>query len=339
MSTNEDALVDMIRAAFPTYERGVGIGDDAAIVPVDSPLVVTTDMLVEDVDFTASIPIEFIARKSLAVNLSDLAAMGAVPTAFLLTLGIPRDMASLMPRFVASLASAAAKARIDLVGGDLSAASKLTISITAFGRLAAGNRPLLRSGAHPGDRLFLSRPVGGSAAGLALLARGWTIDANGFAGAPPDLPRSLGYEHREFAASAIHRHVAPEAETELGVALARNDAATACIDVSDGLSTDLHRLCKASAVGAVVEWERIPPFNDLNRLGGTLGIDYAGAMLDGGEEYALLFTSTLREAELSGRLSRPVYSIGRITERGEIVLLRNEKEAPLPARGFDHFAS
>lgn len=336
MSTNEDALVDMIRAAFPACERGVGIGDDAAIVPVDSPLVVTTDMLVEDVDFTASIPIEFIARKSLAVNLSDLAAMGAIPTAFLLTLGIPRDMASLMPRFVASLASAAANARVDLVGGDLSAASKLTISITAFGRLAVEDRPLLRSGARPGERLFLSRPVGGSAAGLALLERGWTIDANSLAGAPPDLP--LGYEHREFAASAIHRHVAPEPETELGVALARSGAASACIDVSDGLSTDLHRLCKASGVGAVVEWERIPPFNDLTRLGGTLGIDYAGAMLDGGEEYALLFTSTLREAELSSRFSRPVYSIGRITERREVVLLRNEKEGPLLARGFDHFA-
>jgi thiamine-monophosphate kinase len=336
---NEDSLIEMIRAAFPRFERGIGIGDDAALVEVESPLVVTTDMLIEDIDFTSSIPLELVARKSLAVNLSDLAAMGAVPFAFLLSLGIPRDMVPQVPRFIESLAAAASRARIDLVGGDLSSAAKLTISITAFGRLAVPGRTLLRSGAQPGDRIFVSRPLGGSAAGLALLQRGWTIDASGGVAPPAEITRALGYEHLEFAASAIYRHAAPEAETELGIALAKIPDVTACIDVSDGLSTDLHRLCKASGTGATIEWERVPSFGDLNRLAGLLGINYVDATLNGGEEYALLFTSGLREAELSSRLGRPVYSIGRMTGKPDILLQRDDRETPLEAKGFDHFVS
>lgn len=336
---NEDALIDMIRTAFPRFDRGVGIGDDAAVLEVENPLVVTTDMLVQDVDFTLATPIEFVARKSLAVNLSDLAAMGAVPAWFLLTIGLPQDMTPLMSRFIGALASAASRAKIDLVGGDLSAAPALIVSITAFGRLPASRRPLLRSGARPGDRLFVSRPLGASAAGLSLLQRGWSIDSGGAVAPPPDAPAAIGYEQHEFAASAIHRHVAPEAETDLGIALGQMPEVTSCIDISDGLSTDLRRLCNASGVGAAVEWDRVPPFDDLDRLAGALGINWVDAMLHGGEELALLFTSRLREAELSNRLARPVYAIGRITEAGGVVLRRDEKETPLPARGFDHFGS
>jgi thiamine-monophosphate kinase len=140
------------------------------------------------------------------------------------------------------------------------------------------------------------------------------------------------YAEREFIESAIRRHLEPEAEVALGLKLV--GIATSCIDVSDGLSTDLHHLCDASSVGAAIERERIPVFPDLQRSGPQLGINVRNAVLHGGEEYALLFTSSLRESELSMRVGRPVYAIGRIVEERGV---RIDGE-PLPPSGFDHFA-
>jgi thiamine-monophosphate kinase len=120
----------------------------------------------------------------------------------------------------------------------------------------------------------------------------------------------------------------------LGIALAQIETVSSCIDISDGLSTDLHHICDASGVGADIERARVPVFPDLDRAGPQLGIDVRRAVLHGGEEYALLFTSSMRESELSARVGRPVYAIGRITkERG--VRLDGQ---PLEAGGFDHFA-
>ncbi|MDQ6800722.1 MAG: thiamine-phosphate kinase, partial [Acidobacteriota bacterium] len=281
--------------------------------------VITTDMLVEDVDFTRVVPIEFVARKSLAANLSDLAAMGATPAYAVVALGAPAWLD--IPSFMQAMAEAAKMYSIEIVGGDLSRAEKMIVSITAIGR---ATRPLLRSGAKAGDRVYVSRPLGASAAGLALLKRGWSLEP------PPDLP----YAQREFAAAIIRRHIDPEPEVALGIALASIEAVTACIDISDGLSTDLHHLCESSGVGAEIERERIPVFQDLRSAGPTLGIDVRNAVLNGGEEFALLFTSTLRESDLSERAGRPVYAIGRITKEKEV---RIDGE-PLRAGGFDHFA-
>ena len=122
------------------------------------------------------------------------------------------------------------------------------------------------------------------------------------------------------------------------MALARISEVTSCIDVSDGLSTDLHHLCDASECGAEIEKERIPVFPDLPSYGAKFGINVKDAVLHGGEEYALLFTSSLRESDLSTRLGRPVYAIGRITKAREVVLKENGLARPLEARGWDHFA-
>ncbi|HEX9500055.1 MAG TPA: thiamine-phosphate kinase [Thermoanaerobaculia bacterium] len=307
---NENEIIARLSRLFPR------IGDDAAVV---DDLVITTDMLVEDVDFTRAIPMEFVARKSLAANLSDLAAMGATPAYAVVALGAPAWLD--IPSFMQAMAGAAAKYAIEIVGGDLSRAEKMIVSITALGRAA---RPLLRSTAKPGDRIYVSRPLGASAAGLALLKRGWSLEP------PPDLP----YGQREFAAAIIRRHVDPEPEVALGIVLASIEAVTACIDISDGLSTDLHHLCEASGVGAEIERERIPVFPDLRSAGPALGIDVRNAVLNGGEEFALLFTSSLRESELSERAGRPVYAIGRITKEKEVRI----DGQPLRAGGFDHFA-
>ncbi|HKO56272.1 MAG TPA: thiamine-phosphate kinase [Thermoanaerobaculia bacterium] len=297
----EAEIVARLRELFPR------VGDDAAVV---GEQVITTDMLIEDVDFTRSIETRFIARKSLAVNLSDLAAMGARPLHAVVAVGIPEWLD--VNAFFDALAAAAKEWRIEIVGGDLSKADKLIISVTAIGE---AKQPLMRSGARAGDRVYVSRPIGGSAAGLQFLM---------------NPPQTTAYMQREVVESAIRRHVDPEPELDLGLRLA--GVATSCIDISDGLSTDLHHLCEASNVGARIERARIPVFPGLTEA--RLGIDVRKAVLHGGEEYALLFTSPLREAELSAKVRRPVYAIGRINA-GREVLLDGE---PLEAGGFDHFA-
>jgi thiamine-monophosphate kinase len=235
-------------------------------------------------------------------------------------LGIPPWALQKLDPFLVALAECARRYDIDLVGGDLSASEKLIIAITATGWVSG--RPLLRSGANVGDRLYVSRPLGGSAAGLALLKRGWS-----------DLPHDLPYAQREFAASAIRQQIDPEPEVKLGIELAAIGEVSACIDISDGLSTDVHHLCDASGVGADIERQRIPPFPDLLETGKALGIDVRNAVLHGGEEYALLFTSSLRESQLSMRTGRPVYAIGKIVaEKG----VRIDGQ-PLAAGGYDHF--
>jgi thiamine-monophosphate kinase len=333
MGRKEEALVGRIRTIFDVAPIAVAIGDDAAVLEVAGPIVVTNDLLVEDVDFTRMIPMEMIGRKALAANLSDLAAMGARPLHFVLALAIPHDLLGEIDRLLQAMAELARSSGITLIGGDLSSAAKLTISITAFG---ATPRPLLRSGAQPGDRIYVSRPLGGSAVGLHLLGAGWSITASGDA-QPPD-SAALGYALREFGAAAMRHHCAPAAEVELGVRLGAIDQVTACLDISDGLSTDLHRLCAASSVGADIEWERVPLFPDLMQSGRALGVSPEEAALHGGEEFALLFTSSLRESELSQMLGRPVYAIGRIRRDPGVTLFRGEASVPLGDHGFDHFA-
>ena len=286
------------------------IGDDAAVV---GDQVLTTDMLVEDVDFTREISIRFIARKSLAVNLSDLAAMGAQPAVALVALALPPWAVAQADEMLTAYAEMARDFGIEIVGGDFSRAEKLTISVTAIGNVIT--RPLLRSGAKNGDRVYLSRPIGGSAAGLQLL----NVEGS-------------SYAEKEFIKSAVRRQIDPEPEVALGMALAKLPQITACIDLSDGLSTDLHNLCQASHCGAEIEKQRIPVFADLQTHARSLKLDVRDLVLNGGEEYALLFTSSMREAELSSAVGRPVYGIGRITESGVTI-----DGKPLLPGGFDHF--
>jgi thiamine-monophosphate kinase len=300
---SERDLIARIRELFPRA------GDDAAII---GNQVITNDVLVENIDFTRAVPLRLIARKSLTINLSDIAAMGARPQYALVAIG-SRDEED-ASTIVEEIAIAAKENDVEIVGGDLSRAERLFISITLIGE---ASHPILRSGAKRGDRIYLSRPIGGSAAGLSLLQRG---------------TEGGDYAEREFIESAKRRHLEPEAEVALGRKLV--GIATSCIDVSDGFSTDLHHLCDASQVGAMIDGDRIPPFADLPRYGPRLGINVRDAVLHGGEEYALLFTSMLRESELSARVGRPVYAVGRVTEERE-VRINGEILEP---RGFDHFA-
>jgi thiamine-monophosphate kinase len=300
---SEQDVIRRIRELFPRA------GDDAAVI---GRQLITNDVLVENVDFASDTPLRFVARKSLVANLSDIAAMGGRPQYAIVAIGSPDEARA--AALIEELAVAAREQNVEIIGGDLSRAVELFVSITLIGEAA---QPILRSGARRGDRIYLSRPIGGSAAGLSLLKRG---------------TEAADYAEREFIESAKRRHLEPEAEVDLGLKLA--SFATSCIDVSDGLSTDLHHLCDASKTGALIDGDRIPAFPDLPRFGPKLGINVRDAVLHGGEEYALLFTSSLRESELSARVGRPVYAIGRVTEERAIMM----NGAPLESRGYDHFA-
>ncbi|MDX1583708.1 MAG: thiamine-phosphate kinase [Thermoanaerobaculia bacterium] len=329
----EDALVDKIRSRFGgTREGSLGIGDDAAILSDPRPAVLTTDILIEEIDFFTTTPRWFVGRKALSANLSDLAAMGAEPDSFLLTLATPRSQLATLEDLLDGMAEKASDFRIALAGGDLSEAERMIVSITAIGRVRSG-RALLRSEARPGDSLFVSRPLGGPAAGLELLRKGWSLDRN----LDLSTPRDVSYEIRELGASVLRSHLDPTPEVELGLALAKLDEAGACIDLSDGVSRDLARICEASGVGAVIDWERVPTVPDLDRLGPRLGVDPFRCALHGGEEFSLLFTARSAEAQLSQTLGRPVYRIGKIEKGGGVRLNRAGRVEPLPPLSFDHF--
>ncbi len=303
----------------------VGPGDDAAVVPVESgDLVITTDLVVEGVDFLPRTDPEAIGRRALAVNLSDLAAMGARPEFFLLSIGFAAQKGEDFPLAVARGAlSRARPLGVNLIGGDLSSSPQTIVSIALWGR--AESRPVLRSGASAGDLLFVSGFPGRAAAGLSL-ARGL-----------PDIPASLASEQAEELLAAYHD---PEPRVALGLELSRRRLWSAAIDVSDGIGVDAGRLARASSLRAVVERERLPVSPALAAFAATRRKDPAAWILGGGDDYELLFAAPESALEAIGTLSSrevPITRIGRL-EKGEGAVLRGGgKDRDISSSGHDHF--
>ena len=334
-SLGEDAWIARLarrlgHAAPPPPE---GIGDDAARLRprAGRDLVWTTDLLVEDVHFRRRwAPPRLLGRKALAVNLSDLGAMGAVPRAFLLALAAPDSLpVSWLDAFAAGLADTARRAGAYCAGGDTTASrDRLSIGVSAIGEVRRG-RLLTRRGARPGDGLWVSGPLGAAATGLRLLEAGQTLDRPG--------PRG----ERAVRVRALRAHLDPQPPLGLGPWLADRGRARAAIDLSDGLAIDLGRLCAASGVGAVIELTSVPVHPAARRLAAEVGAEPLELALEGGEEYALLFAvPRRRESELRHLPpnigSRPL-RIGNVTAKG--VRLRGEdgRERPLRPRGYRHF--
>jgi thiamine-monophosphate kinase len=309
----------------------LGIGDDAAVLrlPPRAEILITTDLLTEGVHFRSrDIPGRLLGRKALAVNLSDIAAMGGVPHAFVVSLGLPRATPLAYARAVAAgLIEQARRHRVALVGGDTCTARALFVDVTLLGLVEPG-RAVRRSGARPGDALYVSGRLGASAAGLAVL------------------PRARRGGRRAAARSAVGRralraHFDPSPRVALGRALGLTGLASAMIDLSDGLSADLGHLCRESRAGAVIEEEAVPVAPEARAL---LGSDAAlRAALAGGEDYELLFAARPGRDHLVARLARrlavPVTRIGVVLprRRGVGVLGRDGRYRALPPAGFEHF--
>ncbi|MDD8027820.1 MAG: thiamine-phosphate kinase [Acidobacteriota bacterium] len=319
--TGERELIKLIRRLFPSSRREVmrGIGDDAAVIrPGKTPWVLTKDLLVEDVDFRRSLhPPFLLGRKSLAVNLSDAAAMGARPALALLGLGLPPDLDLAWVReFLRGFRSRAREHGVDLVGGDLSASREIIVSVTV---LATAAKTIGRGGARPGDRLYVSGTLGDAALGFALIEKG---KAGGRA-----------------AAGLRRAFLDPSPRVELGLDLARLDLPSAMIDMSDGLSVDLAHLCEESGTGAEVDLARIPLSGEMVRLGGKKALDYA---LNGGEDFELLFAArpTRRNESRLEEMGRrhAVTPIGRIVAgRGLTAVHPDGARVKLAVRGYEHF--
>ena len=323
----EFGLIDAIRrrAGEPGAPWVRGIGDDAAVLRPrrGHELVLTTDTLIENVHFRWSTGDAIsLGRKTLAVSLSDLAAMGARPLGFLLSLGLPDSARpSCIEGFLKGLLGAARASGCPLVGGDTVAASEWILSATAVGDVPRG-RALRRDRARAGDRLLVTGELGGAALGLLLLEKGMV-----------GLPGASGF---------IRRQLRPKPPLEAGPLLARGRLATAAIDLSDGLAADLGHLLDASGVGADVDLDRIPLARGLRKRCGELGLAAEELALHGGEDYELLFSvpATAAAAKMyARRLSCRVTEIGVLRRGGGLRFLRRGKATRVSAKGFEHFKS
>lgn len=307
---------------------GLGLVDDAGLLrPARGyEIVVTTDALVAGVHFFPDDPPASIARKALAVNLSDLAAKGARPDGFVLTLALPQGWTeSWLAAFAAGLSRIAGEGGCPLIGGDtVSTPGPLTLSITAFGSVPAG-RMVLRSGAKPSDLVLVSGTIGDGALGLK---------AHG--PARPAWVAQLGAAERDFLAD---RYLHPQPRLALAEALQRH--ASAAMDVSDGLIGDLAKLLKASGVGADIELDAVP-LSPAARAAVMADPALAELAWTGGDDYEILCTMPEREysalrAGVEG-ISVPLTQIGRITAEAGVVHYREKGRVREFAHGsFSHF--
>lgn len=296
------------------------VGDDCAVLPKDAStdLLISTDMLVEDIDFRLdwTTP-ELLGNKALAVSLSDVAAMGGTPVWALLSIGIPEALwsAKFLDRFYDGWHELANRHGVKLVGGDISRTpNKLVIDSTVGGSVPTGTS-VLRSGAQVGDSIYVTGPLGGAAAGLRLLNQGERL------GGSNDL--------------LLKKQLVPEARVELGPRLRDSGAITSMIDLSDGVSSDLAHICRASNVGSVISANDIPFEGEVMSIAGSVDamLDLA---LNGGEDFELLFTAP--QEKISQLNFDDIFRIGEITERSGIVELeRDSKREVLPPGGYRHF--
>jgi thiamine-monophosphate kinase len=315
----EQRVISRIRRFSSGKRPGVilGIGDDAAVVRGPRQLLITHDLLVEDVDFRRALhPPRLLGRKSLNVSLSDIAAMGGRPLHAVLGLALPGNTGETwLDEFLSGFREAARKAGVALVGGDISAAGRIMIAATVTG---AARSFVTRRGARPGDRIFISGTLGDAAAGRRLLERG----------AKPGKGRSSD--------RLLEAFLDPSPRLELGFLLVRRELASAMIDISDGLTVDLAHICEESGVGAEVELKRIPLSRELLRAS-ERPLDLA---LNGGEDFELLFTVQPRNVSRLRYLGRrfKITEIGRIIPGKRIWAVGpGGAKRPLAVKGYEHF--
>jgi thiamine-monophosphate kinase len=309
----------------------LGIGDDAAVVATGggTDWVISCDAFLEGVHFLGEgYPADSVGYKSIVRAASDLVAMGAAPRMFLLTLALPtRRSGAWLDRFLGGMARAARELGMCLIGGDTSRSSTVSISITVLGEVAAG-RAVRRSGARAGDIIYVSGRLGRAQLGLKLVKRSGARE----------LKRIIKDQSR-----LMQPHLYPKIPVGLGAWLAQRRVASAMMDISDGLSTDLARLCAASGVGARLWAERIPCVTipgGIAKHMGKLKLDPIEIAFNGGDDYELLFTVPRRRAKrLRGAPGfREIAAIGEIERGKQITLVAADGRARrLTPGGWDSF--
>lgn len=319
MPSGEKALIARIRRAATTAggrKVVTGIGDDCAVlrVPAGHAALVTTDFSLEGVHFRRDWhPPESVGHRCLARGFSDIAAMGGEPVAVFLSLALPRNvLQSWVDRFIRGLLALAKEHGAVLAGGDTAESPRGVLAdIVVVGSIPKG-KAILRSRARPGDRIYVSGELGGSAAAVQTM---------------------LEHPKRRLNPRDYRKHFYPEPRVELGQVLREKRLASAMIDTSDGLSTDLTHICQESGVGAEIDAARIPRAR-MGKTHRSVGLELA---LHGGEDYELLFTAGEGKHIPEKIAGMPITEIGRITRKHGIVIRDANGVHNLKAQGWEHF--
>lgn len=319
-SLSEKEIISAIRDSFVSSKKNLiqGIGDDAAVVRIGKKnFIYTKDLLIQDVHFKISFhPPHLLARKSLNINLSDVAAMGGVPSYALLGLGLPTKIDSQwVEDFINGLKSAAQEEGVNLIGGDLSRSKKITVSVTVIGE---GDSIITRSGGASGDKLCVSGTLGDAKEGLLLLQR----------------KHRMG-ESREID-FILKRFLDPFPQVSLGRELSRRNLVSSMIDLSDGISVDLGHICEESGCGALIYKNKLPISGALRSLQKKC-FDFA---LHGGEDYQLLFSVPKEKMSQLSELKKiyPISTIGELISEKKIYVVDPQgRKKELKSKGYRHF--
>jgi thiamine-monophosphate kinase len=329
---SESEIIARIRGRVAVNDKVLlGIGDDAAVIkaPREHDLIACCDLMVEGVHFrTEWAPALFLGRKALAVNLSDVAAMGGVPKFAMISLALPDwCSAQFVDELFEGVFELANACGVSLIGGDTSSSrDSLFIDISVIGECERG-KAIPRRGANVGDRIYVSGSLGASTLGLSLLEGGFKVDDSQSANDP--------------RRQAVRKFLWPEPQLALGRAIGEAGLATAMIDISDGLSTDLWHILDESGVGAIIRDGAIPIAECVTSISADQpGIDPLSLALHGGEEYELMFTvhseNHERVVALAGTLGATITLIGEITAEKRLNLERHGAMESLPASGYEH---
>ncbi len=309
-----------------------GVGDDAAVLDYNNKqTVVTTDLLLQGIHFDlVYTPLKHLGYKSVVVNISDIYAMNATPKQIIVSVGISSRMSlDAVDQLYDGIKLACEKYNIDLVGGDTTTSlTGLTISITAIGE-ANNNDVVYRNGAKPNDLICVTGDLGAAYMGLQLLEREKRVHENNNA-VQPDLS---GYDY------ILERQLKPEARKDIIEFLKEIDVKpTSMIDISDGLSSDIMQICKNSKSGCRIYENKIPIDHATSLMAEELNMNPTVAALNGGEDFELLFTISLKDYEkFSKETELKIYTIGHITEesKGKYLVTNGDQEIELQAQGWN----
>ncbi|HET9711316.1 MAG TPA: thiamine-phosphate kinase [Pyrinomonadaceae bacterium] len=330
----ESDFIDALqkRVAAKSQSLIAGIGDDAAVFrsTAGKETVITADLLVEDIDFRrTTTPPYLLGHKALAVSLSDIAAMGARPLWSMISIGVPEDVwqTDFVERLYDGLLDLANRYGVQLIGGDTSRTTEnIVIDSIVAGEATAGTS-VLRSGASAGDQIFVTGSLGAAAAGLRLIERGAHL-----------AEQNLGDEDSQKLDHILLRQLRPEPRVGWGIVLGEERLATSMIDLSDGLSSDLNRVCTASGVGASIDSSLLPIDERVTELCGRRALDPLQLALHGGEDFELLFTvKTGDVSKLPRRVDGvEIKRIGEITSEG-VKITEGARIWELKPGGWKHF--
>lgn len=332
----EFGLIDRIASLLPASDKGivVGIGDDTAALRVrgDRLLLVTCDIQLEGRHFLREkIAPQQLGRKAMAINLSDIASMGGLPRYALVSLGLPKDLeVAWVDGLYEGLKEEGARFGTHIVGGNITSSPLILVDITLFGEVEE-EFLLRRSGAQVGDRLLVTGTLGASATGLAWLLQG-------------DKAIDVDATMQREVARVVAAHLTPTPRVKEGRAIATTGLATAMIDLSDGLASDVAHICERSNVGVRVEAARLPISPATRSVAQALGQDPLSLALFGGEDYELLLTAPPDRVEgLASTVwqatGTPLTEIGEIipAKEGRTLVLADGRRMPLEPGGWDHF--